>query len=314
MGGKDVTMTKPMDDRIPSPLTSVTPTPPTPRAPTKTPFYEATTAARYARQGLIREIEATTGARLICYIAEHHQQIDRHDVLGIVDLLHNIPVGSPIDLLLHSPGGDIDAAEKVISLIRKRAGTGIVRVVVPDFAKSAATLIALGSNTIVMSDTSELGAIDPQIELKDMYGNGSLHSAQSYLDAFETHSENLKADPRDPVASLMLSKMEPATVRKIERIALRSKAIAEDLLSKAMVKDEAKAKKIASELANTKRWHSHGQVIGHETATGLGLNVEYLPPESPLWIKFWRLYCLQIYTVDNGVKLFESSYASLPMA
>jgi ClpP class serine protease len=282
----------------------------TQKQPTRTPLYEAMHAARYARQSLIKEIERTSGSTLLCYVSPH-LQIDRTDTVPLVDLLHNVTPGTPLDLLLHSPGGDIDAAEKLITLIRNRAGSSTVRVIVPDYAKSAGTLIALGANTIVMSDSSELGVIDPQVDLPD--GNGSVQtlSAQSYLDAFHLHADNLRENPDDPVAQLMLAKMEPATVRKLERITTRSRSIAAALLSQAMIKDEDRAKDVAVELSNTKRWHSHGQMISPQAATGLGLDITYLEPDAPLWALYWRLYCLQLWAAEGSVKLFESSWASL---
>ena len=81
--------------------------------------------------------------------------------------------------------------------------------------------------TIVMSDSSELGVIDPQIDMPNPNGHLQSLSAQSYLDAFHLHAKNLKENPNDPVARLMLSKMEPATVRKLERVTKRSRSIAE---------------------------------------------------------------------------------------
>ncbi|MBN9605804.1 MAG: ATP-dependent Clp protease proteolytic subunit [Actinomycetales bacterium] len=296
----------------PSPTTPPTTTPAQPRQPRKTPLYEAMHAARYARQSLIKEIEDTSGATLLCYVSAH-RQIDRTDTVAMVDLLHNVAPATPIDLLLHSPGGDIDASEKLITLIRNRAGTATVRVIVPDYAKSAATLIALGANAIVMSDSSELGVIDPQVELPDTNGNVQTLSAQSYLDAFHLHADNLRKDPGDPVAQLMLAKMEPATVRKLERITKRSRSIAAALLNQAMIKDHDDAKEVADELSNTQRWHSHGQMISFQAATGLGLNVTYLEPDAPLWEKYWRLYCLQLWATEGNAKLFESSWASLPI-
>lgn len=298
---------------VPTPSPQAQPTP-SPKIPTKTPLYEAMNASRYARQQLIKDIEAKTLTTLICYVSPIPLEIDRTDVVAIVDLLHNITPGTPIDLLLHSPGGDIDAAEKLITLIRNRAGSARVRVIVPDYAKSAATLIALGANTIVMSDSSELGAIDPQVEIPDANGYPSILSAQSYLDAFQLHADALKENPADAVARLMLSKMEPATVRKLERITTRSRRIAEEQLKRAMVKDEDEAAEIARQLSDTDRWQSHGQMISHEHALGLGLNISYLPPHDPVWAMYWRLYCLQLWAANTGIKLFESSYASLPIA
>lgn len=297
---------------VPTPPPRPAPTP-APKGPTRTPLYEAMNAERYARQNLIKEIEKVTATSLICYISGG-PQIDRTDVIGMVDLLHNITPGTAIDLLLHSPGGNIDAAEKLILLVRKRAGTAPVRVIVPDYAKSAGTLIALGANTIVMSDSSELGAIDPQVDLPDSNGHLQQLSAQSYLDAFHLHAERLKKDPKDEVARLMLSKMEPATVRKLERVTKRSHSIAEALLGEAMVKDAGQATVIADQLSDTKKWHSHGQMISHETARGLGLNVTYLAPHDDLWTMYWRLFCLQLWSTTGNVKLFESSWASLAVS
>lgn len=294
---------------VPTPTANPVPTP-VPKGPTRTPLFEAMNAERYARQTLIKEIERVTGTTLICYISAN-PQIDRIDVVAMVDLLHNITPGTPIDLLLHSPGGNIDAAEKLILLIRRRAGTAPVRVIVPDYAKSAATLLALGANTIVMSDSSELGAIDPQVELPDSNGHLQTLSAQSYLDAFHLHASRLKENPDDPVATLMLGKMEPATVRKLERMTKRSRSIAEALLGQAMVKDAGQAADIANQLSDTNRWHSHGQMISHENARGLGLHVSYLAPHDHLWLMYWRLFSLQLWHANGKVKLFESSWASL---
>jgi hypothetical protein len=304
------TPTPPAPAFVPTPPVVPTPTPEV-KGPTRTPLFEAMNATRYARQTLIREIEATTGTTLICYVSEK-SEIDRSDTVPMVDLLHNIQRGTPIDLLLNSPGGNIDAAEKLITLIRRRAGNAAVRVIVPDYAKSAATLIALGANSIVMSDASELGIIDPQVPLHDSNGNLQVVSAQSYLDAFQLHSGNLKKRPKDPVALAMLAKLEPATVRKLERMTERSRSIAVALLTQSMIKDADEAKEVAKELSNTERWFSHGQMISHEAAVGLNLNVTYLPPDSPLWEQYWRLYCLQLWAYEGGTtKIFESNWASL---
>jgi hypothetical protein len=71
--------------------------------------------------------------------------------------------------------------------------------------------------------------------------------------------------------------------------------------------------KIASDLMDTKRWATHGQIIDWEDATQLELVVEYLGPENEQWRSFWKLYCLQRWSVKDREKLFESDYASLPM-
>lgn len=304
------------DDEKPA---TFVPTPvPTPEAtsgsriPSKTPLYEAMNAARYARQALIKEIEQLTKTSLICYVSPN-SQIERDDAIAMVDLLHNTVPGTPIDLMLHSPGGNIDAAEKLITLIRKRAGTAPVRVIVPDYAKSAATLIALGADAILMSDSSELGVIDPQVELPNGKGHLQAISAQGYLDAFNDWAAMLRDNPGDPVARLMLDKMEPSTIHRLEQATTRSRKIAAALLAMGMIKDEGAASAIVDDLSNTQKWHSHGQMIPQEALLKLGLSVKYLAPHDRQWQLYWRLLCLQITAANGSIKLFEGAYASLAL-
>jgi hypothetical protein len=118
--------------------------------PPQTPLFFASNRSRYQRQELIAAIQARTGRKLISYVAETAALV-RDDVVPLMDLLHRIPVGASIDFLLHTTGGDIDAADKIVRILRRRAGaSGELRVVVPDYAKSAGTLIALGADIIVM--------------------------------------------------------------------------------------------------------------------------------------------------------------------
>ncbi len=282
--------------------------------PSRTPMYEAVHAERYARQARIAEIQRLTGRRLICYVSSLYASIDRDDTVPFVDLLHNVPAGEDLDLLLHTPGGDIDAAEKLAAMMRKRVGEAKLRVVVPDLAKSAGTLIALAADELVMSDSSELGPIDPQIRLADAHGNLIQHSVQSYLDAYDEHAAALKADPTNDAARLMLSKMDPHTVRFFRGVRARAQRLAEDQLKLGMFRGgTGNFTLVASELMDTNRWVSHGQMIDSDDAQVLGLNVDYRDPQDKLWSAYWRLYCTQRLAVTDGAKLFESEYASLPL-
>ena len=173
-------------------------------APSKTPLYEAYYADRYARQRLICEIQKEVERFVICYVAGARTEITRDDVPGFVDLLCRIEPDRNVDLMLHSGGGDIDAAEKFITMVRDKVRNGALRVIVPHYAKSAATLMALGADSIVMSDSSELGPIDPQVPLRDGQGAWVRYSAYSYLEAFRRFTGALSANPGDPSARLML--------------------------------------------------------------------------------------------------------------
>jgi ATP-dependent protease ClpP protease subunit len=279
-------------------------------SPSKTPMFTAMHAQRYQRQLLIRQLESDTKRKLLCFVSGHAGQVSRDDTAGFVDMLHNVSSGEPVDLLLHTPGGDIDAAEKLITLLRTTVGEGgSLRVIVPDFAKSAGTLMALGANSIVMSDSSELGTIDPQIWLKDGKGNDICHSVLNYIDAYDELAAALRSDPNDPVARAMFDKFDPTTLRKFKSVRDRARTFAENQLKRR----GANFSKIASELMDTRQFPSHGQMIGWEAAQRIGLTIDYMERTDAVWRRYWELYChlrLAVSSSDDQ-KIFESSYVSL---
>lgn len=280
-----------------------------PRQLSKTPLFTANNAARYQRQDLFKSLEQLLGGRkVLSYISGRHAVIDRDDTPGFVDLLHNIHGGDTIDLVLHTGGGDIDAAEKLVKLVQARVGAdGNIRAVIPDYAKSAGTIMALGAHSILMSDSSELGAIDPQFWLKDGLGNDICYSALQYLAAYRQHEQALKADREDPVAQLMFNKFDPVLVKKFEGIAYRARSLAEDLLKRRSLPYT----KIVSDLMDIGRWRSHSQMISAADAFEIGLAVETMPTDSEIWRKHWELHCHQRLAIGEKQKVFESAYVSL---
>jgi len=277
-----------------------------PAAPSRTPLYTAGHAPRYTRQGLIKEIEQQAGATVLCYVA--NGEITRDDLVYFMDLLYNVRDGSNIDLLLHTPGGDVDAAEKLISLLRAKASDkGKLRAIIPDFAKSAGTLIALGADVIVMSDSSELGTIDPQIAVIDAQGNEVQCSVLDYLGAYYLYAEKLRANPEDPVARAMFGKLDPALVHKYEAVKNRARTFAEKQLLRRAVPNWTQ---IVTELMDTRKYPSHSQMIGWSEATQMGLKVDRLDVDDPLWRAYWQLYCHYRLAVAKASKIFETAYAS----
>lgn len=290
--------------------------PPGPRPPAKTPAFQAMQVARYKRQDLIRAIQQTTQRKLVCYVAGQGAMICRDDVLFFADLLHNLERDAPLDLLLHTPGGDMDAAEKLITMVRNQVGTAPLRVIVPDYAKSAGTLMALAADAIVMSDSSDLGPIDPQIALAEEGGSRISYPIQSYLDAFAQHAKALAKDPTDEVARMMLDKFDPARLKLFEAAQRRARRFAEDQLKFGMFRTPKAGKggnitDIVNQLLDTGRWLSHGQMIGHEDANAIGLEVEYMDQRAEPWASYWQLYCYQRLEVKDKFKLFESDFVSL---
>ena len=278
------------------------------KRPIRTPLYQANAADRYHRQAVIKQIQDSTGRTLICFVSGNKCVIDDDDIMPFVDLLHNVQPNHDVDLLLHTKGGSVDAAEKLMEMLRSLVSTAKLRIIVPDFAKSAGTLMVLGADSVVMSDMSELGPIDPQAPLFGIW-----QSVQNYLDAYKEHEKTLKADPNNIAAQIMLQKLDPATLKLCEVAMDRARQAAEKLLKRGMFRNGGNWSKTARELLDTRRWLSHAQMISWEDAQDplIGLVVEYHAYHSQEWQDYWRIHCLQRLAVGEHQKLYESDYASL---
>ena len=288
----------------------------TPLMDARTPFFKASNAERYQRQDIIRQIQARTERRLLCYVAGSRLEcmINQNDTMPFVDLLHNVKGDESVDLLIHTIGGSVDAAEKLIRLVRSKIGDSELRVIVPELAKSAGTVMVLGADCVVMSDTSELGPIDPQMQFSDSRGNVRWHSVQTYLDAYKEHYDKITEHPDNVAAQIMLGKIDPDTVKLCQAVMERARQSAEYLLLHGMFrKGTGNVTLTVSELLDTKRWLSHSQMISWEDAKDprIGLKVEYLKQDDDLWQEYWRLYCLQRLAIEDRLKLYESDSASL---
>lgn len=280
--------------------------------PSQTPLYHALEQPRYNRQTLIRAIEERTGRRLIAYVAGPATSISSLDIPPFVDILHDVQPGSHLDLLLHTPGGDVDQAERIVLLCRKRVGDGSFRVVVPDSAKSAGTLIAIAADVIVMGEPSELGPIDPQVEITTASGEPMSRPAQSFLDGLEEIVKTAE-DELSAAYFPLLDKLDPALIDFCRKALLRSEQFAETFLTQYMLKEDVdEAKRVAHELNDVKKHLSHGAVIDADRAIKMGLKVDLLAHDDDLWQAYWRLYCdMRLAWTSSGSRLYESSRASL---
>ena len=86
--------------------------------------------------------------------------IDISDVDGFTDLVNSIN-DKKVDVLLHSPGGQADATERIVGILRNKFDE--VNFLIPHSAYSAATMLALSGNHIILHPSAVLGPIDPQI-------------------------------------------------------------------------------------------------------------------------------------------------------
>jgi len=116
------------------------------------------------RTKLFEQVEALRGSRVIAYVTSDRQgPVNARVAMDIIPIvsarLRAIGRRKRIDLVLYSAGGDTMVPWRLVSMIREYCEK--FSVLVPYKAHSAATMIALGADEIVMSDMSELSPIDP---------------------------------------------------------------------------------------------------------------------------------------------------------
>lgn len=115
-------------------------------------------------QETIKKIEQKRGSRVITYITSDRQgPVNARVAMDIIPIisgqLRKIGKQEKIDLVLYSAGGDTMVPWRLVSMIREYCDK--FSVIIPYKAHSAATMISLGADEIVMSDMSELSPIDP---------------------------------------------------------------------------------------------------------------------------------------------------------
>lgn len=214
-------------------------------------------------------------------------------------------IGDHLEVIVESAGGDIDAAYNLAQLFRSHAPENLV-FVIPRWAKSAATLLVCGGDTVCMTPIAELGPLDPQITATNPFEQrierfSPLHiesTLQLIRDEFESGNSKL-AD------GLMQRLQFPLTLGRFKKSLEVGRDYVEKLLTTRMLKDEAEtAQKIAERLTSGYADHSWCITIGE--AKELGLKVEELD-DAALDI-VWHIHKL---SQEKAAKLKEIKKAKM---
>jgi len=270
------------------------------------------------RQELIRKIQRKLSGNLLTYTCNPGHPfavVMSQDALLFEDLLRSASDRHVGYLMLTSPGGDPNAAEKLIVMCRKRFTDGFY-VIIPNYAKSAGTMIALGSDKILMGYLAELGPIDPQLQTGPVIGPSL--PARSFIDGLEDIRTKIRKNG-DPVQMYvpMLSRIRPELIAICKGAIEDSKRFAAKWLKQYMLKDDhSQADKVARWLSEGKKYKSHGKMIDcSEARDVLKLKAEEIDKESPLWDEIWELHTrsIQFLQQTGAAKLFENERVSLSM-
>ena len=216
-----------------------------------------------ARVRILKELEHKRGSRVIVLI--HRQETlsllgfpvarfidiqDSEDILRAIKLTGD---DVPIDLILHTPGGLVLAAEQIAHALCKHPAK--VSVLVPHYAMSGGTLIALAADEVVMDDNAVLGPVDPQI---------GQFPAPSILKVIEQKHINALDDE-----TLIMGDVARKAIAQVRETIRR-------IVSDRLPADKAVS---ISEALTSGRW-THDYPISVEEARSLGLRVSTDMPED----------------------------------
>ncbi|MGD8505586.1 MAG: hypothetical protein PVF15_02855, partial [Candidatus Bathyarchaeota archaeon] len=216
------------------------------------------------RRNLIKEIQQTTETKIVNYSANFAHpagNIIRSDVIMFNEMISTLGFPEKLDLIIHSPGGIVEVAENIVTMIRDSVQS--FRVIVPEAAKSAATLIALASDKILMSRIAELGPIDPAIVIgiDPTMRQPVFRPAWSYINSLKRLEEELGGGRNPNIVIPLVNKIDPTLLDVAKNALDYSKSLAERWLREYMHISEAEAKAIAENLSDVSQHLSHGRAI-----------------------------------------------------
>jgi ClpP class serine protease len=212
-----------------------------------------------SRLKLLERLERQRGSRVIALI--HRQEtlsllgfplvryINIEDSEAVLRAIHMTDPEVPIDLVLHTPGGLVLAAEQIAHALQKHPAR--VTVFVPHYAMSGGTLIALAADEIVMDENAVLGPVDPQL---------GQHPAASILKVLE----------RKPISEIDDDTIIMADIA--EKAIRQVKATVIELLGDKM--DPQQAEQLATTLSSGVWTHDYPITVREARQLGLPVNTE----------------------------------------
>jgi len=247
------------------------------------------------RKSLIKTIQKIRGSKLIVYFTGDRRfasaVIAEDAVRPLYEHLLSIGKNSKIDLFLYSRGGDVSVPWRIVSMFREFCDE--FSVLIPYKAHSAATLISLGADKIVMGKKAELGPIDP-ILVKGVTGESaapppeiSVEDVNSYISFLKERVNITDQSALMQLVSILANYLTPLTLGSVNRQNSHIRLVARKLLTYKREKpEEARINSIIETL--TEKIYSHGHAIGRKEAQEIGLPVEI--PSNELEETIWKLY------------------------
>ncbi len=270
------------------------------------------------RKEFLKKLYEKTGRDIIVYYSACQTKnasgdllsISHDDRIGFQSILDENKDGNDkLDLILHTPGGDIQATKMIISALRQKYAD--IRVIVPITAMSAGTMIALASNNILISNSGNLGPIDPQLYL------GSINAfipANEIGKVISEAKRDINSNKNVNYWYYELSKYPAAIHLMSENVIKQSKDMTLEWLKKWMFKGDPDADSKSSEIlnyfSNYNKHLTHGNHLTYDELSSAVPNLKISLLESDSELKdlvdsVFYSYDIFLMQATNVVKIIE---------
>ncbi len=241
-------------------------------------------------QHIISQLQEKIGSRVLTYWNSHHGSICANDLVALFDILQRLGGnGERINIFLKSDGGDGESSLRIVNLIRQYFN--YIVMLTPLECASAATMIALGADEILMGPLAYLTAIDTSLthDLSPLdRDNRRVSVSQDELTRIISVWEQKSKEHHPNPYSDIFQYIHPLVVGAIDRASSLSIRICKEILLY-HIQEEDRAESISKHLNSD--YPSHSYPITWREAKRLGLNVHELEPEiNTLLLSLNELY------------------------
>lgn len=229
--------------------------------------------------------------------------INDGDINALMNAAKGLDPKKGLDLILHTPGGQVTATEAFVDYLHKIFGDNI-HCFIPQLAMSGGTMIACSCQKIYMGKQSSIGPIDPQ------FGGIPAHGV---IEEYEFAKEEIRKDPSCiPLWQVIYNKINPSFILECQHAMELSEELVTNWLKQWMFKDDLnadkKAKKIVENLNDHNKTKSHGRHISATKAKEMGLIVEDLEADNELQDAVLTLHHAYMETFNQtpALKIIEN--------
>ena len=223
--------------------------------------------------------------------------VNMEDINGFMAGVHGHDFSKDLLLILHTPGGMAEAAQTVVDYLRSKFGA--IDVLVPTYAMSAGTMIALGCDRIVMGRQSQLGPTDPQLIVGDR-----AFSAHSIVEQFEEAKAEIAGDTVLAHAwAPVLRSFGPALLQEARKSISYGQSLVRGWLEEYMFSRQDDSAALANAVAahfGGNQHGSHGRRIDRDEARRQRLEVIDLEDDQGLQEEVLTLYHLSTIAFEMG--------------